>query len=149
MDMIAFAQNLTWWHWWIAAALLAALETFLPGAVAIWFAAAAVVVGALLLVMPIPWQLQLVLFGVLGLAALMLWRKYKHPDDRASDQPTLNQRGVHYIGQVFTLVEPITSGTGKIQVGDGVWLAQGADAPVGSRVRVVGVNGAVLKVESA
>jgi membrane protein implicated in regulation of membrane protease activity len=149
MTMVEFAQGLTWWHWWIAAAVLAALETFLPGAVAIWFAAAAVVVGALLLVMPIPWQLQLVLFGALGVAALLLWRKYKHPDDLASEQPTLNQRGVHYIGQVFTLVEPIASGTGKIRVGDTEWLAQGGDAPVGSRVRVVGVNGAVLKVESA
>jgi len=146
--MVALAQSLQWWHWWIAAAVLAALETFLPGAIAIWFAAAAVVVGGLLLVMPIPWQLQLVLFGVLGVAALLLWRKYKAPDDSTSEQPALNQRGVHYIGQVFTLVEPIASGTGKIQVGDGVWLAQGADAPVGSRVRVVGVNGAVLKVES-
>jgi membrane protein implicated in regulation of membrane protease activity len=147
--MLELAQNLHWWHWWIIAAVLAALETFLPGAVAIWFAAAAVVVGALLLVMPIPWQLQLVLFGALGVAALLLWRKYKHPDDLASEQPTLNQRGVHYIGQVFTLVEPIASGTGKIRVGDTEWLAQGGDAPVGSRVRVVGVNGAVLKVESA
>jgi inner membrane protein len=148
--MVALAQNLQWWHWWIAAAVLAALETFLPGAIAIWFAAAAVVVGGLLLVVPIPWQLQLVLFGVLGVVALLLWRKYKAPeDDSSSTQPALNQRGVHYIGQVFTLVEPIASGTGKIQVGDGVWLAQGADAPVGSRVRVVGVNGAVLKVESA
>jgi membrane protein implicated in regulation of membrane protease activity len=48
---------------------------------------------------------------------------------------------------VFTLVEPIAAGTGKIQVGDTVWLAQGNDAPRGARVRVVGVNGAVLKVE--
>jgi inner membrane protein len=147
--MIAFMQQLDWWHWWIAAAVLAALETFLPGAVAIWFAAAAVVVGALLLVVPVPWQLQLVLFGTLGVVALLVWRRVKHPEDAASAQPALNQRGVHYIGQTFTLVEPIRSGTGKIEVGDTVWLAQGADAPVGARVRVVGVNGAVLKVENA
>jgi membrane protein implicated in regulation of membrane protease activity len=147
--MLDFVQNLEWWHWWIAAAVLAALETFLSGAIAIWFGVAALVVGALVLVVPVPWQLQLVLFGVLGAAALLLWRRYKHPEGGESSQTALNQRGNHYVGQVFTLVEPITAGTGKIKVGDSVWLAQGGDAPLGARVRVVGVNGAVLKVEPA
>ncbi len=45
--MRAFLMQLEWWHWWIAAAVLAALETFMPGAVAIWFAVSAAVVGAL------------------------------------------------------------------------------------------------------
>jgi inner membrane protein len=146
--MIAFLQDLQWWHWWIAAAVLAAIETFVPGAVAIWFAAAAVVVGALLLVIPIPWQLQLVLFGVLGVVALLLWRRTRQATDDQSSQPNLNHRGVQYVGQAFTLVEPILGGSGKVQVGDTVWLVQGSDAPVGARVKVVGVNGAVLQVEN-
>lgn len=146
--MIAFAQSLQWWHWWIAAAVLAAVETFLPGAVAIWFAAAAAVVGALLLIVPIPWQLQLVIFGALGFAAIFLWRRYRRDEDHESTQPALNQRGMRYVGQEFTLVEALRGGSGKIKVGDTVWLAHGPDAPVGARVRVVGVDGAVLRVES-
>jgi inner membrane protein len=145
--VIAFLQGLQWWHWWIVAAVLAALETFLPGAVAIWFAAAALVVGGLLLVVPVPWQVQLVLFGALGVAAIVVWRRFQHPESPESEQPALNQRGQHYIGQSFTLVEPIQGGSGKIQVGDSVWLAQGKDAPVGARVRVVSVDGVVLRVE--
>jgi inner membrane protein len=145
--VIAFAQDLQWWHWWIAAAALAAIETFMPGAVAIWFAAAALVVGAVLLVVPIPWQLQLVLFGALGFLAIYLWRRYHRASDEVSDQPMLNQRGVQYIGQSFTLVDALQGGTGKIKVGDGVWLVQGADAPAGAIVRVTGVKGAVLTVE--
>lgn len=146
--MLEFAQRLEWWHWWIAAAVLAAVETFLPGAIAIWFAAAAVVVGALLLLgIPLPWQLQLVLFGVLGVAAIFVWRRYRFTEGNVSAQPNLNQRGVQYIGQEYPVVEPLRGGSGKIQVGDTVWLVQGADAPAGSRVRVVGVNGAVLRVE--
>jgi hypothetical protein len=144
--MLEFAQKLDWWHWWIAAAVLAAAETFIPGAIAIWFAAAAVVVGALLLIVPVPWQLQLVLFGVLGVVAILVWRRYRFQDGNVSAQPALNQRGVQYIGQQFTLVEPVAGGTGKIQVGDTVWLVHGPDAPAGSRVRVTGVNGAVLQV---
>ncbi len=147
--MLEFAQKLDWWHWWIAAAVLAAAETFVPGAIAIWFAAAAVVVGALLLIVPVPWQLQLVLFGALGVAAIFLWRRYRFQDGNESDQPALNQRGVQYIGQEFTLVEALAGGNGKIQVGDTVWLVHGADAPAGARVRVTGVNGVVLIVQLA
>ena len=148
--MLEFAQRLEWWHWWIAAAVLAAVETFLPGAIAIWFAAAAVVVGALLLLgLPVPWQLQLVLFGVLGVVAILVWRRYRFTDGNVSAQPNLNQRGVQYIGHEYPVVEPVRGGSGKIQVGDTVWLVQGADTPAGARVRVVGVNGAVLRVEPA
>lgn len=145
--MISFLEGLHWWHWWILAAVLAAVETFLPGVLAIWFAAAALVVGGLLLVVDIPWQLQLVLFGVLGVVALMLWRRFRHPEGPESEHPALNRRGASYVGQVFTLVEPISGGSGKIQAGDTVWLVQGADAPAGSRVRVKGVDGTVLHVE--
>jgi inner membrane protein len=146
--VIAFAQTLQWWHWWIAAAILAAIETFMPGAVAIWFAAAAVVVGALLLVVNIPWQLQLVLFGALGFLALFLWRKYRPEETGLAGKAPLNQRGVQYIGQEFTLVEAMSGGVGKVRIGDSVWLAHGADAAVGSRVRVIGADGTVLKVEA-
>jgi len=147
--MIEFAQNLTWWHWWIAAAILAALETFLPGAIAIWFAAAAVVIGAIQLVAPMPWQLQLVLFGALGVVAIFVWRRLRPVEDERSDQPSLNQRGVQYVGQVLQLVEPVKDGTGKVRVGDTVWLVHGSDAPAGASVRVTGVQGAVLTVERA
>ena len=54
--MSYFLQHLTWWHWMVLAVLLAAAETFLPGAVAIWFAAAAAVIGLLMVVIDIPWQ---------------------------------------------------------------------------------------------
>jgi membrane protein implicated in regulation of membrane protease activity len=146
--MIEFAQSLTWWHWWIAAAILAALETFLPGAIAIWFAAAAVLIGAIQLVVPMPWQLQLVLFGVLGAVAIVLWRRYRKPEDEEMAHHTLNQRGAQYVGQNFPLIEAIAGGRGKIRVGDTVWLVSGTDTPEGARVRVTGVEGATLRVES-
>lgn len=139
-------MQLEWWHWWIAAAVLAALETFMPGAVAIWFAVSAAVVGALVLVVPVPWQLQLVLFGALGIAAIVAFRAYakRNPDD--TTQPALNQRGAQYVGQELTLVEPIQQGFGKVRVGDTVWKVAGPTTPTGARVRVTGVDGAILTV---
>jgi membrane protein implicated in regulation of membrane protease activity len=148
--MLNSMQNLAWWHWWILAAVLAAIETFVPGVIAIWFAFAALVVGALLLLVDIPWPLQFVLFGVLGILALVLWLKFR-PTSKGdtTDQPALNQRGVRYIGETYTLAEPIVSGSGKVRIGDTVWLARGGDAPLGARVRVIGVDGTVLRVEPA
>jgi membrane protein implicated in regulation of membrane protease activity len=147
--MIEFLTHLQWWHWWIAAAILAAAETFLPGAVAIWFAASAVVVGALVLVAPVPWQLQLLLFGVLGLIAVLLWRRYDRGRTEVSDQPLLNQRAAQYVGREAALSEAIANGRGKIRLGDGYWTVRGPELPAGARVRVIAADGAVLVVEAA
>jgi membrane protein implicated in regulation of membrane protease activity len=147
--MLNFLQDLTWWHWWIVAAVLAALETFIPGALATWFAAAALLLGAVLLAVPIRWELQLVLFGFLSVLATLLWWRFGRSKRDESTQPMLNQRGARYVGRVFTLAEAIEEGSGKVELGDTVWLVQGADAPAGTRVRVVGVKGAELQVEKA
>jgi membrane protein implicated in regulation of membrane protease activity len=56
---------------------------------------------------------------------------------------------VQYIGRTFVLSDAIQGGSGKVQVGDSVWLVNGGDAPVGARVKVTGVKGAVLQVENA
>jgi membrane protein implicated in regulation of membrane protease activity len=146
--MLKFLEGLTWWHWWIVAAVLAAAETFIPGALAIWFAAAALVLGIVLLMLPIQWELQLVLFGVLSVIATLLWWRYGRTTRDESTQPTLNQRGAQYVGRTFALAEAIQGGSGKVHVGDTVWLVQGSDAPAGARVKVVGVKGAVLQVEN-
>jgi inner membrane protein len=147
--MIEFASTLQWWHWWIAAGLLGILEAMAPGAVAIWFAAAAAVVGALLLVVPIAWQLQLVLFGVLSVGALAAWRYWKRDHPETSALPRLNQRAAQYIGEVCVLSEPIVQGYGKARVGDGFWKVRGPDLPAGTPVRVKAVEGTVLIVEGA
>jgi membrane protein implicated in regulation of membrane protease activity len=147
--MKEFFLSLQWWHWMVLAVLLAAAETFMPGAVAIWFAAAAAFIGLLLVVVDIPWQLQLIGFAVLGVVAMLLYRSYRNRNPERDDQPNLNQRGVQYIGSELVLVEPIEQGSGKAKLGDGVWKVSGPEMPAGARVRVTGVNGTVLIVVPA
>jgi hypothetical protein len=142
-----FMTQLTWWHWIVGALALAAVETFMPGAVAIWFAVSAGLVGLLLVVVPLPWQWQWVLFAALGLVAMLAYRRYKRSNPEADEQPNLNRRGQQYVGQVFTVVEEIRDGAGKVQIGDTVWKVRGPDAPVGTRVRVTGADAALLTVE--
>src|SRR3954469_9140669 len=144
-----FLQHLQWWHWMVLAVLLAAAETLLPGAVAIWFAASAAVIGLLLVVIPIPWQWQVIGFAALVIVALLLFRSYRKRYPKADEQPNLNLRGQQYVGRELVLIEAIEQGSGKAKLGDGVWKVSGPELPAGARVRVVGVDGTILKVISA
>jgi membrane protein implicated in regulation of membrane protease activity len=129
--------------------VLGIIEALIPGAVAIWFAAAAALIGALLFVIPLPWQLQLILFGALSIGALAAWRYWKRGHPETSDLPQLNQRAAQYIGHVCVLSEAIVQGSGRARVGDGIWKVRGPDLPLGSPVRVTSVEGTVLIVEAA
>ena len=129
-----FLQHLQWWHWMVLAVLLAAAETLLPGAVAIWFAAAAAVIGLLLVVIPIPWQWQLLGFGVLGIVALLMFRSYRKRYPQADEQPNLNQRGQQYVGSELVLIEAIEQGSGKARARR--WSVEGCRAgTAGGRAR--------------
>ena len=138
--------HLEWWHWMVLAVVLAAAETFMPGAFAIWFAASAAVIGLALVVIPIPWQIQFIGFAVLGMVALIFYRRWLRNHPEKVEQPNLNQRGVQYVGSELVLIEPIEQGAGKARVGDGVWKVSGPELPAGARVRVTGVNGTSLIV---
>lgn len=146
--LLSFLSGLQYWHWFIAALVLGILEVVLPGAIFVWFAVAAAVLGVVLFVVPqLPWQMQLILFGLLSFGAIAAWRRYRRDHPESSDQPTLNRRGHQYEGKVLEIVDSIENGYGKARLGDGVWTVRGPDAPVGARVRVVGVDNTVLIVE--
>ena len=67
---------MVWWHWMVIAVVLAAAETFLPGAVAIWFAVSAAFIGLVMVVFDgLPWQYQWLGFAVLGIVAMLAWRR--------------------------------------------------------------------------
>lgn len=143
-------EQLTYWHWLILAALLIILEVFAPGAFLLWIGVAAGVVGAALYVTPdMAWEYQLLLFSVAAVGSILLWRSYGSRHPVRSDEPTLNRRGAQYIGRVFTLDTPIVNGIGKIRVDDSTWKIEGNDCPAGARVKVVGIDNTVLKVEAA
>jgi membrane protein implicated in regulation of membrane protease activity len=133
----------------VLAVILAAAETLVPGAVAIWFAASAALIGLLLIFIPIPWQLQLIGFAVLGVVAMLAYLNYRKKNPDKDEQPNLNQRGVQYVGSELVLVEAIEQGQGRARLGDGVWKVEGPELPAGARVRVIGVRGAILTVVPA
>ena len=143
-------DHVVFWHWWILAGILLILELTSPVFFFLWLGFAAAAVGFILLLIPgLGLEIQLVMFGVLSVVAVVAWRRYREVHPPKSDQPLLNQRGQQYKDRVFTLDEPIVNGVGKVEVDDSTWRVKGPDLPAGQRVRVTGVDGVVFVVESA
>lgn len=141
-------QQLTYWHWFILAAILIILEMFAPGAFLLWIGIAAGVVGAVLYFVPaMTWEYQFILFSLAAVGSIVAWRSYRAKHPVTTDEPTLNRRGAQYVGRVFTLDAPIVNGVGKIRVDDSTWKIEGADCPAGTKVKVTGIENTVLKVE--
>jgi len=143
--------QIVFWHWWVLAVLLIAIEVFAPSTVLLWPGIAAGIVGLTMLVFgdAMLWQYQVLLFAVLSVVSLVAWRNYARKHAKPDEETTLNRRGEQYVGRVLTLDSAIVNGQGRATVDDTHWLVSGDDMPAGTRVRVVGVNATTLKVEPA
>jgi membrane protein implicated in regulation of membrane protease activity len=145
---MAYIDGGSHWTWWILALVLFLLELTLPGVFFLWLGIAAAITGVVaLIVMDLSWELAVTIFTLLSVVTAVVGRRFWTPRNIVSDDATLNQRGVQYIGQIFTLETAIENGSGRMKVADGAWLVSGPDLAAGTRVRVTGVSGAKLVVE--
>ena len=149
-ELTEFLNNLEFWHWWVLAAVLIVFEMIVPSTVLLWPGIAAAIIGIVLLVVPdIGWQVQVLLFAALSVICLGVWLGLLRSRFVHSEESKLNRRGVEYIGREYVLAEPIVNRTGRLNIDDTTWQVAGEDMAAGVRVRVVGMDGAVLKVEPA
>lgn len=75
---MGWLNHVVFWHWWILAVLVLVLELFSRAFFFLWLGFAAAAVGFLMLVFPsIPGGVQLGLFGVLSIVAVVAWRHYR------------------------------------------------------------------------
>lgn len=136
-----------YWNWMVLGVVLMAIEAVAPGFFFLWMGVAALLVGLLLTLMPeLAWTYQVLLFALLSVGSIVAWRLRlrRHPT-RTAD-PLLNRRGHQYIGRVFTLDAPVINGHGKIRVDDSTWkVVVDQDYPAGTRLRIIGVDGVMLK----
>jgi len=141
--------EIEFWHWWVVAAVLGALDMLAQSGVFLWLGVAALMVGLVVFVLPdLSWQAQLLVFAGLAVAALLATRQYlKRWPSAAADRSTLNRRGQQYLGQLIVLESPIVNGRGRAFVGDTLWTVEGPDHPAGTTVKVVGTDGVLLRVD--
>ena len=139
------SQN-TEWVWIAVGLILLGLEIVVSGTFLLWFGIAAILVGVLGFLFEASWQINGIIFLVVALGSLIVFRRYNKGENSKVD-PLVNQRIARHIGREFKLIESISQGTGRIKIGDTVWRVHGPDLEVGSLVRLVDSDGASLKVE--
>jgi len=135
--------------WWLLALLLIALEVALPGYFLLWIGIGAGATGVLVWLMPgMSLLMQAIAFALLAFLSCVIYAYGLRPRLRRGDATSerLNRRGAQMVGRRYVLIEPIVNGRGKARVGDGEWLVNGPDLPLGATVEVVGVDGNTLQV---
>lgn len=147
MQIVDFLAANGSWSWIVGGLILLALEIFVPGGFLLWLGISGMVVGVLTLLTPLSWPVQWLIFGVLALVTITLWIRFTRSRKSNTDRPYLNRRADRYVGHEAVLEQAIAQGFGRIILGDTVWRVAGPDLPVGSRVRIVGSDGNVLRVE--
>lgn len=133
--------------WGILALALAAAEIFVPGVFLLWLAIAAALTAVVELLLPMNGAFQLLVFSVLSALSVSGGRLWYLARPAGSQDPLLNDRSARLIGRSVVVAEPIVQGEGRVKVDDSSWPAKGPDAPAGTRLTVVEVEGATLLVD--
>jgi len=146
--MIDMLVNPTFWHWLVLACVLLGIEILAPGAFFLWLSIAAATSAFIAFLVPtLSWAIQYTLFAIFCVVSLILWKRFARVDTE-TDQPQLNQRNQQYVGRTIALSEAIQNGVGKVRIDDSLWKVSGTDAAVGTQVKVIGVDGSTLLVET-
>ncbi len=147
MDPLMLSPRVVALVWLVGGLVVCAAEALAPGAFHIWIGAAAAIVGAVAYFVPVDFTSQLLMFGVLVVALVLVGRRV-YGSLGAQPGPLPQSRAHAMIGADFFLDEPIEQGYGRIRVGDSSWRVAGVDCPSGAKVRVVAdEDGSLLRVE--
>jgi len=151
MQIIDFIAGYGAWSWIVAGAVLLALELAVPGGILLWLGISGIITGLAVMFQPqLGWPLQFLIFGGLSLVTIIGWLRWsKRRGEEVTDSPFLNKRAERFVGKEAVLAEPILNGSGRVALDDSVWRIAGPDLIAGQRIRIIGHDGAVLKVEAA
>ena len=87
------------------------------------------------------------LFALLSLIITFLGKNIYKSKVFDKNNTHLNQKKNAMIGNILILEEPIINGRGRIHIKDSMWTIEGKEADSGTQVRVVAIEGNILKVE--
>lgn len=148
-------ESLEWWHWIAAGLFLVMAELVLLSFVVLWFGLGAVIVGLLLWMMPgMSLAVQMLIWSAASCAMVALWFKlfkphlYKSHVGQSDDATLIGE-----VGLLAREVAPFQRGEVRFQkpmIGADIWGCI-ADETIaaGERVRVVSVEGTLVKVKKA
>lgn len=148
--IVHMLEGLNPWKWLIIGVLLLVAEMLTGSLFLLWPAIAAVIVGIIIFLLPLGWEMQLVLFTLVSGLGLVWGEMYLRPrlaTNTAADD--LNDRSARMIGQRVVAASNFELGQGRVKVADTEWAAriEQGDPNKGDELRIVAVSGASVTVE--
>jgi membrane protein implicated in regulation of membrane protease activity len=143
-----------WWHWAVVGIVLVLAELAVPAFVLVWFGLGAVLVAAIVFVLPgAGLTFQIATWTLASLAMVLLWFKIFKPGFHKTRIGMADANVIGEVGVLIQDVEPYRKGQVRFQkpiLGADVWDCI-ADEAIGSgeRIKVLGVEGSLLKVGRA
>jgi membrane protein implicated in regulation of membrane protease activity len=146
---IAMLDSMDVWKWLILGIALLVLELFTGTLFLLWPAIAAIIVGLIKAVVPLGWEMQLLLFAIITTAGLIWGEKVLRPRLNKGEPTDLNDRALAMIGTRVRAIADFDTGRGRVKVGDTEWAAnmETGDAKAGDELRIIAVSGAKVQVE--
>lgn len=145
-------MELLWWHWFAGGLVLVGLELFIPSFTIVWFGLGAMLVGSILVVVPgYSPAAQLLTWTVVSVILTVAWFRYFNPRKNRTVAGSSKDAVIGESGLIVKGANPYEKGRVKFQLpllGADEWPCL-ADEPlqVGDRVRVLDMEGHVMKVE--
>jgi len=144
-------EIILWWHWIVFGLLLLILELLTGTFFVLVFVVASVLVGITTFFMLLTFNTELTLWIILSLIGVFIWYKWLR------GKPPVKSGQSNYrfdtLGEVIEEVTPKKRGKVKFDLpvlGNSVWgVTSDEDIKVGEKVKIVEVNGQLIKVERA
>jgi len=148
--LVQMLESMSGAKWLILGVLLLVLEVVTGTTYILWPAVAALIVGIIVFILPLAWEMQFLLFFILSSILLVVGHKVIRPKMKGGEPSDLNDRARTMVGMRVKAIADFDTGMGRVQVGDTQWRASIADGnPVsGAELRVISVKGTTLQVEA-
>jgi membrane protein implicated in regulation of membrane protease activity len=131
-----------WWAWMVLAGVLGLAEMHFPGSYLGWLALGALLTGIADVAFGLSLEGQIGMFAAASaLSCAAGYIVYSRLGRVRPAAGLLNRRALAMVGMRGTVCEALRNGTGKVRLGDSVWLAEGPDLAVGAPVVVSAVSG--------
>lgn len=149
--LISALETMNATKWGILGLLLVGLELITGTTYILWPAVAALVMAALVFILPLSWELQFVLFFILSTVLLVVGHMYLKPMMKSGEPSDLNDPGRTMLGRRVTAIVDFDNGDGRVTVGDTQWKAStdAGDPKAGDPLVITAIAGATLIVEPA
>ena len=144
-------ETITWWHWIIMGTLLIIIEMSTGTFFMLTLGVSAILVGVIDLLIPISFQLQLLLWMLFSILSIIAWIKW-FKDKVVSNSGQSDYR-FDTLGVVTEEIHPHQRGRVRFDapvLGNTEWQATAKmDIAEGSRIRIVEINGQLIDVAPA